>query len=157
MIAAPPRSELEDLFAAYGAAIDEELERWPEFFAPDAVYRIVARENFERGLPLSTVLAEGHGMMRDRITAIRQTTIYQPRVYRHLIANVRVLGAAERGTRVGANFAVYESPPLAGSRLLVVGRYIDIVERDDSGGLRFAEKTCVYDGNVVQSSLVYPI
>lgn len=157
MIAGAARAELEDLYYAYAAAIDDELERWPDFFAPDAVYKIVARENFDRNLPLATVSCEGQGMLCDRVTAIRETMVYQPRVYRHLISNVRVLGLAERGTRVGANFAVYESMPLDRSHLLAVGRYLDVVERDAAGGLRFAEKTCIYDGNVVRSSFVYPL
>lgn len=150
------RAEVEELYYAYAAAIDDDLDRWPEFFTPDAIYSIVARENFQRKLPLALVLAEGRGMMADRITAIRQTMVYQPRAYRHLVTNVRILGNDADGIRAGAHFAVYESLALAPSRLLVVGRYLDRIVRSEHG-LRFTEKTCVYDGDVVQSSIVYPI
>lgn len=156
-LVAVDRADLEDLYAAYAAAIDDELERWPEFFLPDAVYKVVSRENFDRGFPICTILCEGQGMMRDRATAIAQTMVYAPRTVRHLISNVRVLGTEAHRVRATANFAVYESPVLGSSRLLVVGRYFDAVERDGDGTLRFKEKICVFDGNVVLSSLIYPL
>jgi 3-phenylpropionate/cinnamic acid dioxygenase small subunit len=151
------RGAAEDLYFAYASAIDEDLERWPDFFAPEAVYRVIARENYDRGFPIATILCEGHGMMRDRVTAIRQTMVYLPRTVRHAITNVRILERAGKGVRATANFAVYESYPADASRLLVVGRYLDTIERTDDGTLRFTEKTCVYDGNVVLGSFVYPL
>jgi len=150
------RAAVEDLYFAYAAAIDDDLERWPDFFLPDAVYRVIARENYDRGFPIATILAEGHGMMRDRVTAILQTMVYLPRTVRHAITNVRILASEGPRARVTANFAVYESYPADASRLLVVGRYVDAVERD-GGALRFAEKTCIYDGNLVLGSLIYPL
>ena len=151
------RSALEDFYYAYAAAIDDELGTWPDFFRSDAVYRVVARENYERGFPIATLLAEGHGMMRDRVTAIEQTMVYAPRCVRHDVCNVRILGQDGTGTRVTANFTVYESYPATESRLLAVGRYLDVVERDERGALRFVEKTCVYDGNLVLGSIIYPL
>jgi 3-phenylpropionate/cinnamic acid dioxygenase small subunit len=151
------RAELEELYYAYAAAIDDELERWPAFFAPAAVYRVMARENYDRGLPMATILCEGHGMMHDRVTAIRQTMVYLPRTVRHAITNVRILEGSDSRVRATANFAVHESYPADASRLLVVGRYVDVVERGAGGALLFAEKTCVYDGNLVLGSLIYPL
>jgi 3-phenylpropionate/cinnamic acid dioxygenase small subunit len=151
------RDAVEDLYYAYAAAIDDELERWPEFFRADAVYRVMARENYDRGLPMATMLCEGHGMMHDRITAIRQTMVYIPRTVRHAITNVRILESLGERARVTANFAVYESYPNDATKLLVAGRYLDVVVRDADGALRFVEKTCVYDGNVVLGSLIYPL
>ena len=44
--------ELEELYAEYAGCLNEErFEAWPGFFTDDCVYRIVSRENFERGLP----------------------------------------------------------------------------------------------------------
>jgi 3-phenylpropionate/cinnamic acid dioxygenase small subunit len=151
------RGSLEDLYFAYAAAIDDELERWPEFFLQDAMYRVVARENYDRGFPMSTIRCEGLGMLHDRVTAIRQTMVYVPRTVRHAITNVRILEDAGDRVRATANFAVYESYPADATRLLVVGRYLDIVARDAGGALRFAEKVCVYDGNVILGSLIYPL
>lgn len=151
------RGAVEDLYFAYAAAIDDELERWPEFFRADAVYRVVARENYDRGFPIATILCEGHGMLHDRVTAIRQTMVYIPRAVRHAITNVRILEGSDERARVTANFAVYESYPSDATKLLVVGRYVDVIARDGDGALRFAEKTCVYDGNLVLGSLIFPL
>lgn len=151
------RAAIEDLLFAYAAAIDDELERWPGFFTPDAVYKVIARENHDRGFPIATILCEGNGMMHDRVTAIRQTMVYLPRTVRHAITNVRILASEGGRTRATANFAVYESYPNDASKLLVAGRYLDAIERARDGVLRFAEKTCVYDGNLVLGSLIYPL
>lgn len=150
------RAAVEDLYYAYAAAIDDDLERWPDFFAPEAVYRVVARENYDRGLPVATILCEGHGMLRDRVTAVFQTMVYIPRTVRHAITNVRILESDGDRFRTTANFTVHESYPADASRLLVVGRYVDVVERT-AAGLRFAAKTCVYDGNLILGSLIYPL
>lgn len=150
------RAAVEELNFAYAAAIDDDLERWPEFFTPDAVYRVIARENYDRGFPIATILCEGHGMMHDRVTAIRQTMVYLPRTVRHAVTNVRILERDGGRVRATSNVTVHESYPAEASKLLVVGRYLDTIERID-GELRFTAKTCVYDGNLVLGSLIYPL
>ena len=51
------RLELEELYAAYAGCLDEErFEEWPEFFIEQCLYKIIPRENFERGLPLLNVV-----------------------------------------------------------------------------------------------------
>ena len=56
---------------------------------------------------------------------------------------------------VRANFAVFESLPRLASTLLCVGVYDDIVVRD-GGALLFRQKHCIYDGDLVVDSIVYP-
>lgn len=148
--------QLNLLYDDYAFACDEEIERWPELFTEDAVYKIVARENYERGLPLPTMSCEGRGMLRDRVTSILRTSVYVPRQTRHLIANVRVLERDGERIRCRASFAVYESFNDTGSALLAVGRSFDVVVAEGDG-LRFAEKTCVYDGNVIPGSIIRPL
>ena len=42
--------------AAYADTIDSDrLEQWPDFFAPDALYRITHVENEQQGLPAGIV------------------------------------------------------------------------------------------------------
>jgi anthranilate 1,2-dioxygenase small subunit len=96
--------------------------------------------------------------MLDRIMAIRETSMFAPRQMRHFVSGVRILEQTPAGYRTQANFLVGESQVEAESRLFAIGRYIDLVVRDRaSGGFRFAEKLCVYDGNVILSSLIYPL
>jgi 3-phenylpropionate/cinnamic acid dioxygenase small subunit len=150
------RSRVTALYDTYGEVCDEGIERWPDLFTDDALYKIAARENYERGLPLATMLCEGRGMLRDRLTAIRRTSVYVPRQLRHLITNVRILAIEGARVRTRANFAVFESFEETGSRVFAAGRYFDVIAQDESG-LRFAEKVCVYDGNVVTGSIIYPL
>src|SRR5947208_17131113 len=90
------RLELEELYAAYTACLDEErFEEWPEFFVEHCLYKIVPRENFERGLPLATWLCESKGYLADRVPAIRKTAVYAPRYLRRMVSRGRGLGAKE--------------------------------------------------------------
>src|SRR5438874_2107295 len=104
------RLELEELYAAYTACLDEErFEEWPEFFIEHCLYKIVPRENFERGLPLATWLCESKGYLADRITAIRKTAVYAPRYVRRMVSGVRVLGWKEEALEVRANYVALET------------------------------------------------
>ncbi|HEY5341603.1 MAG TPA: aromatic-ring-hydroxylating dioxygenase subunit beta, partial [Candidatus Aquilonibacter sp.] len=140
---APPATELKlaliELYDAYGAALDDELERWPAFFTENALYRIVARENYERGMLWPTMSCEGRGMMLDRVTAIRETSMFAPRQMRHFVSGVRILEEMPAGYRTQATFLVGESQVESESRLFAIGRYFDLVERDAANGSwRFA-------------------
>lgn len=55
-----------------------------------------------------------------------------------------------------ANLAVYESLSRAATTLLCTRRYDDVVVVDD-GQLRFRQKHCIYDGDLVIDSIVYPL
>src|SRR5437773_6506269 len=104
------RLELEELYAAYTACLDEErFEEWPEFFVEQCLYMIVPRENFERGLPLATWLCESKGYLADRVTAIRKTAVYAPRYVRRMVSGVRVLGWKEEVLEVRANYVALET------------------------------------------------
>jgi len=149
------RARLEDLYYAYADAIDEDLERWPDFFTEDALYKIVARENFDRGLPLASMLCEGRGMILDRVMGVKQTIVHFKRVMRHQFANIRVTYAGAEGIRARSTFVVYDTFEAATTRLFAVGRSFDhLVEID--GELRFRERICVFDGDLVQGSIIYP-
>jgi 3-phenylpropionate/cinnamic acid dioxygenase small subunit len=164
MIAAPGldaslelRARLADLYCAYSDALDDgELERWPDFFTQDCVYKVIPRENFERELPIGLIYCESRDMLVDRVVALRETALYVPRIVRHLTGNIRLRAIEPQGLRLTASFALFQSMADQPSELFLCGRYHDkVVEEGD--GLRFAEKICVYDSNVVPTSLVYPV
>ena len=51
--------DLVQLYADYAYAVDSgDWDLWPEFFVEDCRYRLVPRENHERGLPLATLSFE---------------------------------------------------------------------------------------------------
>jgi 3-phenylpropionate/cinnamic acid dioxygenase small subunit len=151
------RAEIEELYAEYAACLDDlELERWPDFFVDPCLYRVTSRENFDRGLPLALILCESAGMLRDRVVALRKTSVYSPRAMRHIVSGVRVGESDANQTRAGASFVVFESPLDEPTRVFCAGRYLDVLVRTPNG-LRFRERTCVLDSPLILGSLVYPV
>jgi len=163
----PPslREELEDLYAAYVECLDNgELERWPEFFTAVCVYKIIPRDNYDRGLPLALMLCESKGMLEDRVAALRRTSVYAPRSLRHLVSSIRVqrqdaTPSAPDGAesiQVQANYAVFQTRLDEPTQVFNVGRYVDRLVREETG-LKFNEKLCVLDSVLVPGSLIYPL
>ena len=151
------RLELDTLYADYAACIDNnEFERFPDFFTENCTYKIQPRSNYERGLPLATWLSESRGMLMDRVLAIRQLSTYGPRYLRHIVSGIRMLGWDADELRCEANYAVFETLPDELTRVFQVGRYLDRIVVD-AGRLRFAEKLCVFDSELIPNTLVYPI
>ncbi len=156
---APPelRLRLADLYCAYADALDDDaLESWPDFFTQDCIYKVIPRDNFERGLPIALIYCESRDMLRDRVVAIRETTLFVPRHIRHLTANIRLRETSPEGWRLTANFTLVQTMVDQPSELFLCGRYYDRVI-DDGGRLHFAERICVYDSTIVPTSLVYPV
>jgi 3-phenylpropionate/cinnamic acid dioxygenase small subunit len=151
------RLELEDLYARYSACLDEErFEDWPEFFTDPCLYKIVPRDNFERGLPLATWLCESRGYLADRVTAIRKTAVYAPRYVRRMVSGIRALGWTDSVLEVRANYLALETLQDELTRVFNTGQYRDKLAVED-GGLKFREKVCVFDSLLVPNSLIYPL
>ena len=151
------RDEIDALYADYAEALDDNrLERWPDFFVEDCLYKVVPRENWERGLPIALMLCESRRMLQDRVTAVRNTAVYAPRAFRHLIAQFRIKAETPERLRVTANYVVFQTLVDDLTRIQNAGKYLDLVVRIPEG-LRFKEKICVFDSVLVPNSLIYPI
>lgn len=151
------RVEVEDLYAAYAACLDEErFEEWPAFFVDRCLYKIIPRDNFERGLPLATWLCESKGYLADRVAAIRRTAVYAPRYVRRMVSGIRVLGWQDGALEVRANYLALETLQDELTRVFNTGQYRDKLVVD-AGRLRFKEKLCIFDSLLVPNSLIYPL
>ena len=151
------RFEIEDLYARYSACVDGgQLEAWPDFFVDDCIYRVIPRENFERGLPLATLAFESKGMLRDRVYAATQTLFHQPYYQRHIVSGLRILGEDAGIVRTEANYLVIRTKTGELSEVFNTGRYLDKLVRED-GELKFAERLCIFDSELIANSLIYPI
>ena len=149
--------EIDQLNAAYAAALDEKrFDDWPSFFIEDGHYKIQARENFDRGLPLALMALESRGMMKDRVYGVTQTIYHGPYYMRHLISPARVLSQADGVINAEANYAVFRTRPGSVSEVYNVGRYMDILVRVD-GVLKFKSRAAVYDSEMILNSLIYPV
>lgn len=150
------RADIYDFNSAYAACIDDgDIMQWPDFFTEDAVYKVIPRENYDQGLPLATIFAEGRGGLIDRTVAITRTTVFRPRYLRHFISNIRVLDNEGDLIRAEANYMVVETLTNDLTRILSVGRYMDTFRRLD-GALKLKERLCVYDSEMVPATVVYP-
>ncbi|RYX93211.1 MAG: salicylate hydroxylase [Comamonadaceae bacterium] len=149
--------EISTLNAAYAAALDDRrFDEWPEFFTDDAMYKVQARENFDRGLPLALMALESKGMMKDRVYGVTNTIYHGPYYMRHVVGPVQILGETDGVISAQASYAVFRTKPGGVSEVYNVGRYIDTLVRVD-GGLKFSSRLCVYDSEMVLNSLIYPI
>jgi salicylate 5-hydroxylase small subunit len=148
---------LVQLHADYAAAADAgDWDAWCELFTDDCIYRLVPRENHERGFPLATLAFTSKGMLKDRAYAIRETLFHDPYYQRHVIGLPRLLAEESRRLRVETHYAVFRTKFNGLSTVFNVGRYLDTVVATDQG-LRFAEKLVIYDSEMIPNSIIYPI
>lgn len=146
------------LHAAYTHAVDQgDWDAWCELFVDDCVYRVVPRENHDRGFPLATLAFESRGMLRDRAYAIRETLFHDPYRQRHVVGAPLVSAETpEGGWCCEASYAVFRTRLDGETTVFNVGRYLDRIVPTPAG-FRFAERVCVYDSEWIPNSLIYPI
>lgn len=148
---------LSQLYADYGRAVDSgDWDLWPEFFIDDCIYKLIPRENHERGFPLATLFFESKGMLKDRAYGIRETLFHDPYYQRHVIGAPVLLKVEKDRFESQANYAVFRTKLSQESTVFNVGRYIDVVVRT-AQGLKFSSRLCVYDSELIPNSIIYPI
>jgi salicylate 5-hydroxylase small subunit len=150
-------AELTQLYADYAHAVDQaDWDAWCELFTDDCSYRLVPRENHERGLPLATLSFESKGMLKDRAYAIRETLFHDPYYQRHVIGVPRILRLEADLVACEANYAVFRTKLSQLSTVFNVGRTLDTVVRTEAGW-RFSKKLVIYDSEMIPNAIIYPI
>lgn len=141
----------------YAHCIDDDaLERWPDFFIPDGLYRITTAENQARGLPIGIIHAQGQAMMRDRVLSLREANIYEPQRYRHILSAPLVTVTPEGGVRARTGFMTARITLGGETHLFATGLYEDWIVAADGGWL-FREKVVVLDSDRVDTLLALPL
>jgi len=144
---------IEEFNVDYSDVLDSgRIELWPTFFTDDAVYRITSRENYELGLTGGILHAQGIGMLRDRAKALAETQYFAPRYTMHMNSNVKVI----EGLQARSNFILIETLVEEPSKLHLAGQYYDQFELVDSK-LKLKSRTVVYDTNLINSAIIYPV
>ena len=106
MLDFPLYYQLTCLYNDYAAALDaEDWAKWPDFFLEDCVYKVLPRENHERGYPLATMSFESRGMLKDRIYGATDTIFHDPYYQRHVVG-AGADGRVQRRDRLAAREAV---------------------------------------------------
>jgi salicylate 5-hydroxylase small subunit len=149
--------KLQVLYATYGRVLDSgDYARWPDFFTVDAVYKVQSRENFDRGLPLAAIALESRAMLHDRVIGATDTIFHDPYYQRHIVGAPLVLSVDDGVIRSEASYLVIRTRRDSMPEILSVGRYEDLVV-DTADGLRFAQRLCIFDNDLIPNSLIYPI
>jgi len=104
------RWAVEEFNYEYADVLDRgEIERWPDFFTDDGIYRLIARDNADSDLPLSLMSCDGKGMLKDRAYAIAHTEMFAPRYTMHHIGQIRVTDFEDRIITAQANYIILET------------------------------------------------
>jgi anthranilate 1,2-dioxygenase small subunit/terephthalate 1,2-dioxygenase oxygenase component beta subunit len=141
------------LNADYAHYIDsDELERWPDFFVADGLYRITNALNEARGLPAGIVHCAGQAMMRDRVLSLREANVYEAQRYRHVVSLPRLLPDGQCIT----GFMVARIMHTGETDLFATGEYRDVIVRD-GGTLKFRRRVVVLDSERIDTLLAIPI
>lgn len=150
------RHMVEDFNCDYADTLDRgEIEKWPDFFTDDGVYRLIARDNAEANLPLPLMYCDGKGMLKDRAYAIAHTEMFAPRYTMHQIAQVRVLGIEDDIVSAQANYVLYETLIDEPTHLLQCGKYHDLFLLQGDR-LLLKQRNCIYDTLLIPTCIVFP-
>jgi anthranilate 1,2-dioxygenase small subunit len=145
------------LYADYARAIDENrLEDWPAFFAAECLYQITSADNHRQGLPVGVVHADSKGMLRDRVTALREANVYERQAYRHLVGLPAIGDEVDGALRAEAPFLVVRTMRDGTMALFAAGRYLDVLVEEE-GALRFRERIVVCDSSRFDTLLAIPL
>ena len=150
-------SRLVELNAAYARAIDnEKYEDWPEFFLDPCLYKVTTAENVAQGLQAGVIYADSRGMLRDRISALRQANIYERQRYRHIVGLPTVLGVPDGATEVETPFLIVRIMRDGRMDVFATGCYRDKVRATGDGSMLFAERIVVCDGSRFDTLVAIP-
>jgi salicylate 5-hydroxylase small subunit len=157
MVDMPTWFAIQQLYADYTIAVDSgKWDLWPEFFTDKCVYKLQPRENYERGFPLATLFFSSKAMLIDRVYGITETIYHDPYYQRHVVGAPLVRKLEEGRIHCEANYAVFRTKLDKESTVYNVGRYIDTIVQTPNG-LKFEERLCIYDSEMIPNSIIYPI
>ncbi len=148
---------VERLQLDYVHSIDDgPFERWPDHFTDPCLYRVIARDNVEKGLELGLMRFESVAMLRDRVTGTQNAALFAPRYIRHVLSGALIESVAADGVRARTNVAIYQTSPDGDTLLLVAAQYRDLIVEID-GELRFREKQVIYDTLRLPDTVIFPM
>ena len=156
--AADLSARLIQLNSDYARAIDDgRFEAWPDFFVDDCLYKLTSADNHAQGMQAGLMYADSRGMLSDRISALRVANIYERQRYRHIVGLPAVGEAKGVENSVETPFLVVRIMRDGTMDVFATGRYLDLVEEDAGGALRFRERIVVCDSNCFDTLVAIPL
>jgi anthranilate 1,2-dioxygenase small subunit len=149
--------KIQTLNNEYVLALDQDnLDKWLSFFSEECLYRIISRENHELDMPIAVWHSDSKAMLRDRVLALRDSTLYRPRYLRHLISGVTINQIKDDVIYSQASVLIAETVVDYKTQILLSGRYLDEIVVEE-GQYKFRNRVCIYDSILLPTSLVYPV
>jgi salicylate 5-hydroxylase small subunit len=94
--------------------------------------------------------------LKDRVYGISETIYHDPYYQRHVVGAPIVRKVEGERLHVEANYAVFRTKYDKESTVYNVGRYLDIVVPTEQG-MKFAQRLCIFDSEMIPNSMIYPI
>jgi|SRR5215510_7156667 len=153
----PVRDMIARLMMEYAHAIDnDELERWPQFFTEKCLYQIIPRPEYDQGRPIGLWFCDNRGMLEDRVSSVREVSVFEPHVYRHVIGPTEILGSHDAAYQTQTSYIVVRTMHDGEMSLFSAGRYIDEIVIE-SGAARFRKRVVVPDSWRFDTLVVIPL
>jgi anthranilate 1,2-dioxygenase small subunit len=148
---------IEEFLIRYVHCIDDDkLEAWPDFFTERCLYKIISRENHDRGLPLGVMECDSRGMLKDRIESMRRANVYEPHSYRHQVSALQVERHPDGKLTCRSNYLVVRTMADGAMSIFSTGRYLDRIVLE-GGQPRLEERLVVFESRRIETLLVIPI
>ena len=145
------------LNAEYARALDDDrLEEWPELFVEDCLYKVTSADNLKRGMQAGLIYADSRNMLRDRVSALREASIYERQTYRHIVGLPVHLKTDNAEEHCETPFVVIRIMRDGKMDLFATGRYLDRVVAE-AGMLKFRERLVVCDSSRFDTLLAIPL
>src|SRR5690349_748157 len=104
------RYRLRDFYDEYFSCLDDQnLEEWPKFFTEDGFYLVQSHDSYRNGFRIGDIFCDSAAMMRDRVNALRETSVYEHRVMRRFSGTLRIRTVTENVIHAEMGFLVLES------------------------------------------------
>jgi len=141
----------------YASCIDDDqLESWPDFFVDKCFYKVTTAENYHKGLPAGLVYANSKGMLKDRISALREANIYERHSYRHILSIPSKIVQSDEVLNVETSFLVNRIMRGGKMDIFATGKYVDEFEKVESSWL-LRKRVVVCDSISIDTLLAIPL
>ena len=135
---------------------DDRLEDWPDHFHGSCVYKITTAANHREGLEGAIIFANSKGMLRDRVSALREANIYERQSYRHILGQPSILHEGRGEVRSETSFLVARIVQDGDTDIFATGRYLDLY-KIEQGKVRLNERIVVCDSSRIDTLMALPL
>lgn len=138
-------------------AIDNfDCQIWADGFTSDCRYRMIPRENYDRGLPLCLIDDDRAGLLQ-RVKLITELWQYEPFRETRLLSSVLITASSEDSAAAASTIAVYRTNSEGESRLHMVARIEDRLVHLPGEGWKIKDRLVILESFQVHNNIILPV